>query len=304
MISLCGSSEFVIPQPILGAAPKKRKLKKCTSKGTGHAKPGRPKLRQDRAKARRGWNYQKTKMANLSAPRRAVCPQCNQHRSEFVCQWCGYSIFHHPVFTFAGMATCNEPDCLCQRQPVDKSKVCCMFSASHNTPDGMRQPVCMPCYSSHAVAPTNQDCSCRLPNTERSGYDLSNMVPRLLEGIHDMIATICCFDTLPLYVKHATEAEMVEMITSNMHGGRPVLFSTDSDGDLVLAIDKTFVASKMHSNIMVCLRMVNELLVAQQASPAQALPPLPPSLPALPEAYPEEEAQELDALPPPVRVAV
>ena len=161
----------------------------------------------------------------------------------------------------------------------------------------------MPCYNSHAVAPTNQNCVCRLPNTERSGYSLTNMIPRLLEGIHDMIATICCYETLPLYVQNATEAEMVEMITSKMHDGRPVLFSTDSAGELVLAIDKTFVASKMHSNIMVCLRMVNELLAVQQVSQAPALPP-PASLPAHPEAYPEEEAQELDALPPPVRVAV
>ena len=298
MISLCGSDEFVPLQPILGAVPRKRKRNVSMP---GQAKPGRPRLRPDRAKARRGWNYVKTQLAKLSAPRRAVCTRCNAPRSEFICL-CGYSIHHHSVFTFPGTTTCDEQDCLCQRQPIDASKVCCMFSASHNTPDGMRQPVCMPCYNSHAVAPNNQNCDCRLPNTERSGYSLTNMVPRLLEGIHDMIATICCYETLPLYVQEATEEEMVKMIDQKIHGDRPVLFSTDCSGELVLAIDKTFVASKMHSNIMVCLRMVNELLTAQSAV---ALPPAPPlPLPALPEAYSEEEAQEHDTLPPPVRVAV
>ena len=171
-------------KPILGG--RKRK----SSSATG-ARPGRPKLRSDRPKARRSWNYLKTQLAKWAGPRRAVCGKCQQVRSEFVCV-CGYGIMHHRVFNFPGVAVCSEPDCACRGSPAPATAACGMFRAGHDTPEDMAcQPVCIPCFDAAPVRPTNQSCDCRLPNIERDGHDFRNMVPRLLEGVHDMIKTVC-----------------------------------------------------------------------------------------------------------------
>ena len=208
---------------------------------------------------------------------------------------CGYGIMHHRVFNFPGVAVCSEPDCACRGSPAPATAACGMFRAGHDTPEDMRQPVCIPCFDAAPVRPTNQSCDCRLPNIERDGYDFRNMVPRLLEGVHDMIKTVCGPTNLPLFVANKTQSDMERMITCGTYPDRPVLFSISAEGQLILAIDPSFVAGKMHGNIMTCLRLVREMLDPVQL-PAAAAPPPPPPPPA--------DAAEDGALPPPVRVAV